>query len=409
MLPDSIYTFDKVMTSLGIIDPPDFWRKHWDVSQQVFEGADLGFLEDRYIDDMDTLLRLHPDAMKAFHDALKLIRGNQNLQWLAWHWHYQLFHVDLEPGESFAPVYKWPNPEVMGALAPMFPAVIAASGIPHMQEINKTRSIPDDISNASLGDLNIWLLDYHSKYGSWGLTHLVWLLSHLTGRLYQLGRLQFVAAECTLPARFFKNVNDCCIIAVSEPGIRYRSDGQVDGLNGITDPNAWVSELDIAAEIVRGNPITPLGGAQCEVVELQTKQWKQILAPGDGIIEVHIHAGGRMDYSACVDSFSQALKFFPTYFPNTSFAGFTCQSWLLDPNLEQILPAESNIVRFGKLFYRVPVAGGDWQTFERAFGVNKPDDLSTLPRDTTLRRAILDYLAAGNQMWVAGGFIPRDE
>lgn len=394
------------MASLGIDNAPESWREHWQGSQISYEQVGVEFVEDSYIDSVNRALKLDPEALAALREAAVTIWSDDELSRLAWHWHFEIFHTIPLWGEELGQVGGWPNPDArMGDLAPMFPAVIAASGIPHMRGLNASRGIPEVISEAPLADLNIWLLDHKAKYGSCGLKQLVWLLFHLTGRLYQLGRLQFVAGTSQLPVRVFRNASDGRTIAVSEPGIRYRADGQVDGLNGIADPDAWTSELEITDYSVRGNPIDPLGSAHPEAIELQMPEWSQVLAPGDGIIEVHIYAGGKLDYDACRDSFAQAREFFPRYFPDAPFAGFTCQSWLLDPNLERILPSESNLVRFGRLFQRVPVPGGDWQTFERVFGVNKPDDLSALPRDTALRRAVLDHIENGNQMWFAGGFI----
>jgi hypothetical protein len=40
---------------------------------------------------------------------------------------------------------------------------------------------------------------------------------------------------------------------------------------------------------------------------------------------------------------------------------------------------------------------------------NKPADLSQAPRDSSLRRAILDHLQAGNSMHKGMGFILRQE
>lgn len=404
-MTDVTRTFDETMTSLGISDPPDSWRRHWSKSGKSYGEADLGFLDDRFVDGLNPVLRLLPSALEALRRALAEVRYNHDLRRLAWHWHYQLFHT---AAQSDAGIYTWPNPQTAaGETMPMFPAIIAISGIPHMQETNRVRGIPDDISEASLADLDNWLRDHHTRYGVWGLKQLNWLHYHLTGRLFQLGRLQFVPSVSKLPVRAFQSLRDGQMVVLSEPDITYRNDGQVDGLNGVLDSDAWVSELQITANNIRGNPITPKGDALREAIELRLPEWEQVLSPGDGIIEVHIYAGGKLDYAQCCESFSRAMDFFPRYFPDKPFLGFTCESWLLDPNLGRILPGESNIVRFQREFHRAPVKGGDWQTFERVFGY-KPDDLSTLPKDTTLRRAILAHIAAGNQMWVAGGFILTD-
>lgn len=351
------------------------------------------------------MLGLSPDALKAFHKALAMIRSNPSLRRFAWHRHYQLFHVDRECIEE---VYDWMGGlEMMGELAPMLPAVMALSGIHHMREFHAAQGIPSDIGDVLLPEIGLWMRDHYTRYGTWGLTHLCWLVYHLYGMLYQLGRLQFVPGPCLLNVRVFKNTQNGEIITLSNPGITYRNDGQIDGMNGVHDPDAWVSELGIADDLIRGNSIDDRGNALRETVQLKTSEWEQVLATGDPILEVHVYAGDPLDYDRCRESYDLAKEFFPRYFPNKPFRGFACGSWLLDPNLEKLLPADSNIVRFQMDYRRIPMPGGDWQTFERVFG-SKTDDLASLPRDTSLRRAIRDHLISGNQMWFSGGFILAD-
>jgi hypothetical protein len=99
-----------------------------------------------------------------------------------------------------------------------------------------------------------------------------------------------------------------------------------------------------------------------------------------------------------------AKEFFPRYFPEKAFDAFACGTWLFDPQFQQLLPASSNIVRFQKEFYLYPFKGDDSGTFHFVFG-EKPSDLSLAPRDTLLRRKILEHIAAGGHFYAEGGFI----
>lgn len=72
---------------------------------------------------------------------------------------------------------------------------------------------------------------------------------------------------------------------------------------------------------------------------------------GDNVIEVHIPSNGEpLTYDACVKSFSKAQKFFADYFPDFDYKCFTCDSWLLDSSLKNILESESNILKFQTMF-----------------------------------------------------------
>jgi len=59
-------------------------------------------------------------------------------------------------------------------------------------------------------------------------------------------------------------------------------------------------------------------------------------------------------------------------------------------------------------FYCYPRLGDGNQTFERVFG-GVPEDLTQAPRDTTLRRAILDHVLAGGHMRSGGAFVLTED
>lgn len=118
---------------------------------------------------------------------------------------------------------------------------------------------------------------------------------------------------------------------------------------------------------------------------------------GDGwALSTHIPETGRLTPEAVDDSFRQATAFFAEHFPDYPTLLFHCGSWLLDPQLAEVLDPESNMVRFQK---RWTLKGEGTQADEDAvffvFRKRGDVDLATLPRDTTLQRAILDKLSAG--------------
>ncbi len=79
-----------------------------------------------------------------------------------------------------------------------------------------------------------------------------------------------------------------------------------------------------------------------------------------------------------------------------------CTSWFLDPVYQDLLPSRSNIVRFQRECYLFPyLSRGDRSGLDRIFG-KYVHDLSTAPRDSSMRRAVLDHLNSGGAL-VGGG------
>jgi hypothetical protein len=154
--------------------------------------------------------------------------------------------------------------------------------------------------------------------------------------------------------------------------------------------------------------VPPVGHAVRRQVRLRRDEWRQVLAPGDPVLHVHIPAGSAMDFDRCGRSYAAALEFFPRHFPDRPFVGFACSSWLLDPQLQRLLPAASNIARLQREVYLLPGSSSGANTLGRVFGA-VPDDLARAPRDTTLQRAILDHLQAGGHLSSGKCFLLRED
>jgi hypothetical protein len=104
-----------------------------------------------------------------------------------------------------------------------------------------------------------------------------------------------------------------------------------------------------------------------------------------------------------------ALEFFPRHYPDQPFRAFACESWLLDPQLETLLPPTSNLVRFQQQMYLLPIPSDGAEAFTWVFG-HIPADLRQAPRATRLQRAILDHTLAGGHMHAGGCFLlPEDQ
>ncbi len=86
--------------------------------------------------------------------------------------------------------------------------------------------------------------------------------------------------------------------------------------------------------------------AETDIPEVNVKK-------GDNVIEVYIPEGEPLTEQECKKSFAEAKAFFEKYFPDFIYKCFTCRSWILDDGLAQMLPTESNIIKFQGLFKTV--------------------------------------------------------
>lgn len=169
---------------------------------------------------------------------------------------------------------------------------------------------------------------------------------------------------------------------------------------GLTDDESRTTIWSIfRAEDIRGEDTFAdlhwieviFGGRLAELGRLQFEDG------GAGVLDVHIPETGPLTPAACDASFARAHEVFPNH--HTA----TCTSWLLDPALADVLPADSNIVRFQRRFELTDAgAGGNADVLRFVFHTSDPD-LDKLEPRSTLTRALVERMRSGGQWRVPRG------
>ncbi|MFI1224723.1 MULTISPECIES: acyltransferase domain-containing protein [unclassified Streptomyces] len=129
-------------------------------------------------------------------------------------------------------------------------------------------------------------------------------------------------------------------------------------------------------------------------------------AHGDPVLQVHIPEDGPLSRSGCEASFAAARRFSAQHFPGVRHRHATCSSWLLDRQLADHLPADSNILAFQRRFETFgarPVCDDD--VLEFVFHAPPGTaDLLRLSRETTLQRGLVRHLRSGGHWRMAHGW-----
>ncbi|GGY83296.1 hypothetical protein GCM10010300_29130 [Streptomyces olivaceoviridis] len=223
-----------------------------------------------------------------------------------------------------------------------FAVHVLLAALPRTQARHRARGVPAEVSRRTLADLGRHLAVHRRRHGRAGVQSWRWLVRHFRGELYQLGRLQFERAR-------------------------------------LGDRDALVT--------------APIG---------------LDAAPGTPCLNLHIpDFHGPLTPSACDRSLVLAREFFARCFPEERPVAVLCHSWLLDPQLRWYLPAESNILRFQERFRiaREESEPADTEPVQFVFG--DPDlPVATLPRRTSVERAVGDHLRAGGHWYIGHGWFP---
>lgn len=170
---------------------------------------------------------------------------------------------------------------------------------------------------------------------------------------------------------------------------------------GLSEDESWATLRDVfRAHEVRGEePFSDVewndvvfSGRLAELGRLQFED------DGDGLLDIHIpETGEPLDPAACDASFARAREVFPQH--HTA----RCTSWLLDPQLARVLPDTSNIVRFQRRF-ELQTKGEDGNEDILRFVFHTADEnLDRLTPRTTLERALVAHMRAGQSWRVPAG------
>lgn len=123
---------------------------------------------------------------------------------------------------------------------------------------------------------------------------------------------------------------------------------------------------------------------------------------GTQLLEIHIPEGEPLNIGEVSASLKMAVKFFQWHFKEKYYL-LRCRSWLLSACLDEMLPANSGIIRFQNLFC-LYLSVPSRQAEERVFGFIS-DDPSVYPEKTTLQRNLKQFLMDANTMTLGCGVI----
>jgi hypothetical protein len=137
-----------------------------------------------------------------------------------------------------------------------------------------------------------------------------------------------------------------------------------------------------------------------------SRQMGRGFGKGDPALSLHVPASLPLTPNACDTSISQISTAFQKVYPGEPPRVATCTSWLLDDQLGEYLPEDSNILAFARRFRLVPGSlDNDEAILHFVFGTRRPKDLDELPQDTTLQRAVVEHIRSGRHWRLRTGWL----
>lgn len=399
---------ENILSELRALDLLETVKPHWLESLASFPDDGPDFLRPEQIRTNLQWCGFEAEAEPALVGAAGKITASRSLLYLAWHYYRMIY--DYEAGNS--PLQFVPLEKALGDDSAMFYLLIALAIVPRMRIFHQRLGIPEQVTKETCLQVRCFCENYRrANGGRLGIFEQVsWLKNYVNGTLYfRLGRFEYWSKPFDQDYKVYRHRANGGTIALAGPAWKINSSGLIEGIGAEAEAShCWQTTLKQIGASIYGFPINPKGFVEPLPVSLPDTDWECILESGVPILSMHIPTGGGMSPGKCAESLREAREFFRRYFPAPMPRAIICGSWMFSPILEQILPADSNLTRFMRELYLCPVnsRGNDalWFVF-----LQKPFDPATAPRETSLQRAILNYLQTGNVWYNGNMFFMLDD
>jgi hypothetical protein len=340
------------------------------------------FLDDDEIARGGAIAGLNDAALQTLRGMAARVRADPQLVSVAAAAHHAVYETD-EPFEEAVAAAD----AAFGADANVLHALYVLDSSRLVRERFAARGVPADTAPLITERHGAsWLRDAAAR-GQIGLENWSpgWLRMVASGNLHRLGRLEFFPCPWEPPFRAYTRSETHELIVLADRGY-HAPEGEA--------PPPALSETD---EAVVGAPVSTRGVVLPQAVRLPRDEWSLALAPGDPVIEMHVPDKEPLTIPALRDAMERAVPFFERFYPDHRFLAIVCDSWLFSPQLEALLGDDSNILRWQREGYLLPGDGGQDAFLSFTFGA-RSIDLATAPRDTRLRRAIVEHLERGGTL-----------
>lgn len=393
-------TFEQCLRHTGIALDPELEQFYL----EFCEDPDSGPLLDRgYLGELAVRFELNEEIMGRFHAALDEIETDPVLHWFTRFLVRDMcaarHRCDLDDYRAMTPacmkhgdIYSF---LLLIACVPRSIARLEKLGVPAWFY----RDIPYMPMKRQFEKLK--------KTGDAAVSDFPWDMNFYTCSIFFLDRFNFIPYRLDENIRVYRNRESGEVLAFYAEEMSVRRDGQIDGVNDVTDANACTVTFSDADGKIVGTPVSPAGLFETKQVEMDATRWELVLQKGDILLGTHIPGGPGYEPSRLKSSIQWAGDFFDRYFPEIPIKGFGSESWLYDPHLRLLLKENSHILRMQDQMYIYPIeSGGDMMFRELFLGNENPTEADC---KTSLQRAALERLHQGKQFTACSMFILRED
>jgi len=294
------------------------------------------------------------------------------------------------------------------------------AAVPAAAEKMRTHNISENIITDTFADIGLWAAYCKKHHGQWGICKRAndWLKFHTDCKIFRIGRFQCIPRHFSARgnARFFRNNKTEQLLAITAGEAMYRKDGQLSGTSGIYE-DGFRSFCHEKLQAIEGLVIDPKGHAINKTATLNLAEWTEVLKAGMPVLDLHIPADGDFGMETIRNSLTCMIDFTRTHQDAIEkltgvkgpFAAFTLSSWLIDAQLDGILPGTSRLVQHLRQYYLLPILCEGYNQLSYIFEEQNIDTLRPEDIKTSLQRNIIKFVHDGGRTRESSGIIMFDD
>ncbi len=386
---------DKFQKTLGLSVFPEEFIDVFKASMEEYERESVFFLKDDYLQKtLEETGGFSRVVEETFADAKAIREDREAAEYAIFLYRAmekrQLFMANLE-------LFDFPEKYPFFAFLCLMPAIV------NTHKYLTEKGIDRDIVKKTVGQYEECLFVYRERFDRLGMNKRYFdhLQGYVDNKFLNVDRLRY---------EIMKNEEIYVLEGKDGEQIVFLQKGRMnaDGLYADTPPvtgegdfDAFFEEQD---EYFVGTPIDVNGRCENRIVKLDKNEYSVRLRPGDDCISVHIPSQGSLSKETCDQSYQRALRTFAEFYPELAPKAFHCHSWMMAPELRDILKPESKILGFQEPYKKYPVEteGKDVMNFVFKLKFKTYDDLA---EDTSLQRALKKLYLSGQYLYEYCGII----
>lgn len=400
------FTLESLMAEVGCAKYPERWNDIFDAAMQEYDAQGCYLTKTEFYDALHAKYDCFSKYGEVYKGAALQTAKDEALSrfltLLA-----MALRDDEHRKEDLKEFSRPVAPEEKSRLAyDMVTGLALCSQLESGAEIMRKRDFPEKLIKEILTQAVGGVSTSERKHnGAPGFELLGWSQHYINGKLLTIERLEIEFLSKFLGRAIVFRNKDGKIIALANDLALHRDGFALGSAHYEDEEGSWTADVEETEDSWYGFPFQENGYVSNEKIKLSKNEWVKVLEKGDPVIRLHIPPLGKMT-SEMIDKTLEATKQFAAkHYPDFEYKAFACHSWLIDPQLDEILNEESNIVKFRRRFHSLTHKSKGQNVFNFIF--NKPDmdfDLHDLPEDSSLQRALKNHYLSGKAIYELEGF-----